>query len=170
MCQLVIGREFFPLYTYKSTKPIPVWTNWYPKNNPNPSKFQNLNIGEITNQTIKGKSEQTAAFRCVGSGSERHDSSYSGGEDLRWSEEMRRWCWCWCCFLQVRTSGHVLFGDFGFIWATILCGRVYWGLIEYLMWQLLIGGVNSLFSANSGENVFSINNINAQLNEGDVTA
>ena len=30
------------------------------KNNPNPSKFRNLNFGEITNQTIKGKSEQTS--------------------------------------------------------------------------------------------------------------
>ena len=32
------------------------------KNNLNPSKFRNLNIGEITNQTIKGKSEQTVVF------------------------------------------------------------------------------------------------------------
>ena len=110
---------------YKSTKPIPVWTDWYPKNNPNPSKFQNLNIGEITNQTIKMKSEQTATFGCVGSGSERRGGGYSGGEELRWSEERR--CWCWCCFLQVRASE---LGDFGFIWATILCDRVYWGLIE----------------------------------------
>ena len=61
----------------------------YPKNNPNPSKFQNLNIGEITNQAINGKSEQTAAFGCVGSGSERRGGGYSGGEELRWSEERR---------------------------------------------------------------------------------
>ena len=37
---------------YKSAKPIPIWKYWYPKNNSNPSKFRNLNFGEITNQTI----------------------------------------------------------------------------------------------------------------------
>ena len=72
--------------------------------------------------------EQTAVFGCVGAGSEWRRGSSSGEEELRWSKERRRWCWC--CFLQVRASEHVLFGVFGFIWATILCDSVYWGLIE----------------------------------------
>ena len=41
------------------------------KNNPKPSKFQNLNFGEITNQTIKEKSKQTIVFGCMGAISER---------------------------------------------------------------------------------------------------
>ena len=59
-------------------------------------------------------------------------------------------------FLQVRASEQIVFDDFGFIWVTILCDRVHWILIEYMMWQLLIDGVNNPFSASSGQNVFSI--------------
>ena len=58
-------------------------------------------------------------------------------------------------FLQVRASEQNVFNDFGFIWATILCDIVYQILIEYMTWQLLIGGVNNPFSASSGQNVFS---------------
>ena len=94
---------------------------------------------------------------CVGAGSDRcHDGS-SCGEELRWSEEQRRGSvGTGLCFLHVRDSFEKnVFEDFGFVWATILCYRVYWGLNVYLTWQLLIGGINSPFFASSGQNVFS---------------
>ena len=137
---------------YKSTKPIPIWIDWYPKNNPNLSKFRNLNIGEITNQTIKGKLEKTAVFGAWVSAPMARRSSVD-------QTQRRGGVGTGLCFLQVRASSEQnVFGDFGFVWATILCDKVYWGLNVYLMWQLLIGGVNSPFSANSGQNVFLLIN------------
>ena len=59
-------------------------------------------------------------------------------------------------FLQVRAFEHNVFDDFGFIWATILCDRVYWDLIEYMTWQLWIGDVNNPRFTGSGQNVFSL--------------
>ena len=50
-------------------------------------------------------------------------------------------------FLQVSAFEQNVFDDFGFIWATILYDRVYWGLNEYMTWQLLIDGVNNPFFA-----------------------
>ena len=94
------------------------------KNNPNPSKFQNLNSGEITNQTIKGKSEQTAVFgawapaQINAAAAALAEGRSSVGQTQRRGTGL--------CFLQARASSKQnVFGDFGFVGATILCDRVY---------------------------------------------
>ena len=56
----------------KSTKPIQIWTDWYPKNNPNPSKFRNPKFGKIKNHKTNLE---------VGCGGVR------GGVELWWGEE-----------------------------------------------------------------------------------
>ena len=94
------------------------------KNNPNPSKFQNLNSGEITNQTIKGKSEQTAVFGVWAPA--QIDAAMALAMGRSFVGQRRGGVGTRLCFLQVRASSEQnVFGDFGFVRARILCDRVY---------------------------------------------
>ena len=66
----------------KSTKPIPIWTDWYPKNNPNPSNFRNPKFGEITNH------KTNLEVGCGGANSRNGMcGSVCGGVELWWEED-----------------------------------------------------------------------------------
>ena len=145
---------------YQSTKPTPIWTDWYPKNNPNPSKFRNLNFGEKTNQTINRnqlkpwgwvhrRRLKTTPQRLLMT--PRRLQRRGRAPVVRGEEEM-----AWCIGKVFSRSASVyVFGNFRWVWVIILCYKVHCFLINYLTWQFLIGGVNKPFSASSGQNVFS---------------
>ena len=139
---------------YKSTKPTPIWTDWYPKNNPNPSKFQNLNFGEKTNQTINRNQlkpwgwVRRRRLRMTPWWLQRRGRA----PVVRGEEEM---AWLGVGKVFSRSASEYVFDNFRWVWVIILCYRVYCFHIKCLTWQLLIGGVNKPFSASSGQNVFS---------------
>ena len=67
----------------KSTKPIQIWTDWYPKNNPNSSKFRNPKFGEITNH--KTTLEVVCGGTSSRNGVQRH--MWRGGAPVRRGED-----------------------------------------------------------------------------------
>ena len=67
----------------KSTKPIPIWTDWYPKKTQNHQNFETQSLGKIINQTINTIiKEQTLTDVC---------GSSSSGVEFRWYKERRSW-------------------------------------------------------------------------------
>jgi len=135
---------------YKSTKPTPIWTDWYPKNNPNPSKFRNLNFAEKNNQTINRN--QLKPWGWVRQHWLRTTPQWLQRRvELRWLEET---AWLGVGKVFSRSAYEYVFDNFRWVWVIILCYRVYCFPIKYLTWHLLIGGVNKPFSASSGHKVF----------------
>ena len=118
---------------YKSTKPTPIWTYWYPKNNPNPSKFWNLNFREKTNQTINKNQLKPWGWvhRCQLRAMPRRLQRRSRAPMVRGEKEM---AWLGIGKVFSKSAFEYVFDNFRWVWVIILYYRVYCFLIKYLMW------------------------------------
>ena len=126
----------------KSTKPILIWIDWYQKKFiPNPSKSRNPKIGEIENHKRAnlefGAAVPAPKTTCVAVG---------------WSfgAKRRGGIWFGVC-LRLSCS---LIEDWRFVWAVIVCIRMYWLFIKKLTWHYIIGSVKELVYSSFVQNVF----------------
>ena len=118
---------------YKSTKSTLIWTDWFQKNNPNPSKFRNLNFGENTNQTINRNQLKPWVWVhwCRLRTTPRRLQRRGRALVVRGEEEM---AWLGVGKVFSRSASEYVFDNFRWVWVIILCYKLYCFLIRYLTW------------------------------------